>query len=131
MNNEDLIIKYRQYFCRNLIGEWHTNEGTFCLMADHFTFRPDGTGSWEDKDDAVKFNWREKADFEIEIQEIWASFGDEAALAGPCEWRPVRYDFKIAVNDLSEMIILYSNDRDCFYHAQTRITYAGKPPFLP
>ncbi len=123
MKNAVLIKQYRSKFQHNLIGKWSTKAGTFLMMTDTFEFKADGTGIWIITsgmgEEVINFEWRTKAAFTIEFREIDNDFAETD------DWVTINYDFKLLKTDVSEAIILFQEDRDTFYLAQTKIGLLG------
>ena len=123
MKNAVLIKQYQSKFQHNLIGKWSTKAGTFLKMTDTFEFKADGTGIWIITsgmgEEIINFEWRTKAAFTIELREIDDDFAESD------DWLIINYDFKLLQTDVSEAIILFQENRDTFYLAQTKIGLLG------
>lgn len=119
MDNTKIVDLYKNKFRHSLIGKWSTVEESFQMMKDVFIFFEDGKGIWKSSSTMSEyettFNWREKIDLTIEIQEE----NEE-------NWMEIKYDFKIIENDISKEVILFQNNSDTFYLAMTKISYSEK-----
>lgn len=110
MDDARRIEDARRRFGRSLIGYWRTAQGTFNgVMAQHWEFRPDGTGRFTDTgtfgypETETQFEWRQLGDFEIELRltEYVAHHPDYASELDDeeREWQAIRYDFVVVQHD--------------------------------
>ncbi|MBC7863704.1 MAG: hypothetical protein IAF38_12065 [Bacteroidia bacterium] len=118
-DKESAIVKmYNRKFKSSLIGKWTSAEGTFAMMTDDFEFLENGKGTWLSSSSMgereFKFDWREKADYTIEIREE----GEE-------NWIEIEYEFKIIEHDCGKEVILCQKNSEKFYLAVTRIAFCS------
>ncbi|MGL6073002.1 MAG: hypothetical protein ACRC8S_02450 [Fimbriiglobus sp.] len=125
MPTDPRIEDARQQFARSLVGCWSSAQGTFdIVMGKYWEFHEDGTGRAVDTGcfghprGETRFEWRQSADFEIELKmgEYVPSHPDDAVEAEADEghddeeeedeWLRYRYDFEIIEHDCGREVAL-------------------------
>jgi hypothetical protein len=131
----------RQQFARSLVGLWCTAQGTFnIVMAQHWVFRPDGTGSFTDTGpfgyprSETEFEWRQAGDCLIELRlTAYTAFGEDYAAdldEDERDWQTIRYTFVPVETDFGTRVGLIDvaqvgKERGGFLNSLAPLEYNG------